>query len=141
MRKHLILVTWIASLSFAGCAYKIDIQQGNVITQAQVDQLRPGMPVNKVRYIMGTPLLRDPLHPNRWDYVYSFQKGGGPRVIQHLTLFFDEQEHLVALQGDFRPHPTSGLAKPEITTVIIPPRKIEKGIFDMIGSFWNNLFS
>ncbi len=141
MRKHLILITCFASLFLSGCAYKIDIQQGNVVTQAQVDQLRPGMPASKVRYVMGTPLLKDPLHPNRWDYVYSFQKGGGSRVIQHLTLFFDTQERLVSLQGDFRPHPKTGLAEPEIVTVTIPPRKIEKGIFELLGDFWRDLFS
>ncbi len=141
MRKHLILITCFASLFLSACAYKIDIPQGNVITQSQVDQLRPGMSANKVRYLLGTPLLKDPLHPNRWDYVYSFQKGGGPRFIQHLTLFFDDQERLAALKGDFRPRPKSGLAEPEITTVTIPPRKIEKGIFEMLGDFWRNLFS
>ncbi len=140
MKKHLIIITSLASAIY-GCVYKIDIEQGNLISQAQVDQLRPGMTANQVRYIMGTPLLVDPFHPNRWDYVYSFQKGGGPRELLHLSLFFDSRERLTALQGDFRPKASKELVTPEITTVEVPPRKIERGIFQMIGDFFRRLFS
>ena len=140
MKKHLIIIACLASPIY-GCVYKIDIQQGNLVSQDQVNQLRPGMSANQVRYVMGTPLLTDPFHPNRWDYVYSFQKGNGPRELLHLTLFFDADERLTALQGDFRPKPGKELVAPEITTIEVPPRKIERGIFQMIGDFFRGLFS
>ena len=66
-------------ISFPG-AYKIDIQQGNVITQEMVDQLRPGMTRAQVQYVMGTPLLEDTFNKDRWDYVYSMQPGSEPRT-------------------------------------------------------------
>ena len=90
-------------ISFPG-AYKIDIQQGTVITQAMVDQLRPGMTRNQVQYVMGTPLLEDTFNRDRWDYVYSMQPGGEQRTQQTLTILF-EDDNLASIQGDFRPNP------------------------------------
>ena len=66
----------IGSMDFPG-VYKISIPQGNIITQEMVDQLRPGMTKRQVIFVMGTPLVRDPYHQDRWDYVYNFQPGGG----------------------------------------------------------------
>ncbi|HHJ39716.1 MAG: hypothetical protein AXA67_08440 [Methylothermaceae bacteria B42] len=139
MGKHLIIITYFASLVLTGCVYKIDIQQGNIVSQSQVDQLKPGMNPDQVRYVMGTPLLMDPFHPNRWDYVYSFQKGGKAMELQHLTLLFRDQQ-LAGLQGDFHPQPKPGLETPDIVTVDVPPRKIERGIFQIIGDFFRWMF-
>ena len=83
--------------------YKIDIQQGNVVTQDMVDQLRPGMTQSQVQYIMGTPLIVDTFHPNRWDYLYSLKPGGAKREQERITLLFDGNNQLAALSGDFRP--------------------------------------
>ncbi|OED44127.1 hypothetical protein ACH42_08225 [Endozoicomonas sp. (ex Bugula neritina AB1)] len=88
-------------VSFPG-AYKIDIQQGNVITQEMVDQLRPGMTRAQVQYVMGTPLLEDTFNKNRWDYVYSMQPGGKQRTQTTVTVFF-EGDMLSAIEGDLRP--------------------------------------
>ena len=55
--------------------YKIDIPQGNIVTEEMVSQLQPGMTYNQVRFILGTPLLVDVFHQTRWDYVYSYQPG------------------------------------------------------------------
>ncbi len=139
MKKHLIIIACLAT-QVTGCIYKIDVQQGNLITQKQVDQLRPGMTPNQVRYVLGSPLLDDLFFPQRWDYVYSFQKGGGAMELQHLTVFFDPQQRLAALQGDFRPHPSKGLEAPEIVTVEVPPRQRQRGIFEIIGDFFRHLF-
>ena len=90
-------------ISFPG-AYKIDIQQGNVITQEMVDQLRPGMTRAQVQYVMGTSLLKDTFNKDRWDYVYSMQPGGGQREQKTVTLFFEGDE-LVSIVGDYQPQP------------------------------------
>ncbi|KAA0876478.1 outer membrane protein assembly factor BamE [Nitrincola tapanii] len=103
MRKILILLS--ATLLLSGCfpgVYKIDIPQGNVVTQEMVDQLRPGMTHNQVRYIMGTPLVTDTFTDNRWDYLYSLKPGSGPRVQERITLYFEEGV-LVRFSGDFKP--------------------------------------
>lgn len=90
-------------LAFPG-VYRIDIPQGNIITQEMVDQLRPGLTKQQVNFILGTPLVRDTFHQNRWDYVYSFQPGGGRRVQERLSVFFENNE-LVRIEGDFQQSP------------------------------------
>lgn len=91
----------IGALEFPG-VYKIGIPQGNIITQEMVDQLRPGMTKRQVIFVMGTPLVRDPFHQDRWDYIYSYQPGGGVRGQERLTVFFENDE-LVRFTGDFVP--------------------------------------
>ncbi|GAB6067026.1 hypothetical protein JCM13664_03440 [Methylothermus subterraneus] len=139
MRKHRILIAYFASQILTGCVYRIDVQQGNLITPNQVDQLKPGMTLNQVRYILGTPLLTNPFQPQRFDYLYSVQKAGGARQVQHLTLIFDEDGRLVGLRGDFRPQPKSDLQAHEITTIEVPARKIEKGLFETILNLFKKL--
>lgn len=91
----------IGSMDFPG-VYKISIPQGNVITQNMVDQLLPGMTKRQVIFVMGTPLVRDPFHQDRWDYIYSFQPGGGSRGQERISVFF-EDDQLVSFTGDFVP--------------------------------------
>ncbi|GGM28456.1 outer membrane protein assembly factor BamE [Pseudomonas asuensis] len=100
-------LTFLSLATLAGCSfpgvYKIDIQQGNVVTQDMIDQLRPGMTRRQVRFIMGSPLITDTFHANRWDYLYSMQPGGGQRQQERVSLVFDDSDHLVGLAGDFKP--------------------------------------
>ena len=91
----------IGNMDFPG-VYKISIPQGNIITQDMVDQLRPGMTKRQVIFVMGTPLVRDPFHQDRWDYVYSFQPGGGIRGQERVSVFFVE-DALTNFTGDFIP--------------------------------------
>ncbi len=106
MRKFLILplILWGCSPIPRSLVYKIDIEQGNVITQEMVDRLHAGMSQEEVIAALGTPLLRDPFHPQRWDYLYTFQEGGKPREQRRLTLFFS-RGRLVRVEGDVVPHP------------------------------------
>lgn len=68
--------------------YKIDIQQGNVVTSEQAQALKPGMPRTQVRDILGSPLLTSVFHADRWDYVFTFQRQGLPLQQRKLALFF-----------------------------------------------------
>ncbi len=88
-------------VSFPG-VYKINIQQGNIITQDMINQLKPGMTRSQVAYVMGTPLLPDSFDKDRWDYIYTLQPGGKQRTQQTLSLFFDNDK-LTRFNGDFRP--------------------------------------
>lgn len=100
-------LTFVGLLALAGCSfpgvYKIDIQQGNVVTQDMIDQLRPGMTRRQVRFIMGNPLIQDTFHTNRWDYLYSLQPGGGERQQERMSVIFNENDQLASLSGDFMP--------------------------------------
>ena len=79
--------------------HKIDIQQGNVIDQEMLNKLQPGMDKKQVKFIMGTPVLVDPFHNERWEYIYSFQEGGKVREQRHITLHF-ENGKLAYISGD-----------------------------------------
>ncbi len=93
-----------STLRFPG-VYKLDIPQGNIITQEQVDQLRPGLTKRQVNFILGTPIIQDTFNQNRWDYVYSFQPGGGERVQERITIFFDDAGEMTHFEGDFTQTP------------------------------------
>lgn len=90
-------------LSFPG-VYRIDIPQGNTVTQEMVDQLELGMSPQQVRFVMGTPLLADPFNLNRWDYYYSLKKDGKLVKQQLLSVFF-ENNRLAQITGELAPEP------------------------------------
>jgi outer membrane protein assembly factor BamE len=89
--------------------YKIDIQQGNYVTQDMVDKLKSGMTRAQVRFVLGTPLVVDAFHTDRWDYVYTYQKAGGVTEHRRLAVIFKDDK-LARLEGDVMP------AKPKPTT-------------------------
>ena len=81
--------------------YRIDVRQGNYVTQEMVSQLKPGMSRDQVRFVLGAPLLADVFHADRWDYVYRFQPGKGELQERKLAVIF-EGGKLVRLEGDVR---------------------------------------
>ena len=96
-----------------------------------VDQLRPNMTKRQVLYIMGSPMLNDVFHPDRWDYIYSNQPGGEPRQEKKVTLIFDG-DNIVGIQGDFRPSSQPVVKVSEETTVEVPKREVEKTLWEML---------
>jgi outer membrane protein assembly factor BamE len=88
--------------------YRMDIQQGNVLTPEMVAKLKPGMTRQQVRFVLGTPPITDAFHQDRWDYVYYVNKGG--QVVEHrrLILLFDG-DVLKRVAGD--PMPVEGASK------------------------------
>lgn len=70
--------------------YKIDVQQGNFISQEQLSQLKTGMTPEQVHFVLGTPLLNDVFHANRWDYVFRMQKGSGEVISSRIAVHFQD---------------------------------------------------
>lgn len=101
------ILTLVVLLLLAGCSsvpsllYKIDIQQGNVITQEMVDKLKPGMTRSQVRFALGSPMISDAFHENRWDYVYRVDEKGQLVEQRNLTVFF-EDDKLARIDGTFK---------------------------------------
>ncbi len=87
--------------------YRMDIQQGNFVTQDMVSQLKPGMSKEQVRFILGSPLLTDVFHAERWDYVYYLDRRGQPREQRRLAVHFQEGK-LARLEGDVVPAEEKG---------------------------------
>ena len=97
----LTLLSACSSVGFPG-VYRIDVEQGNIITQEMVDQLKPGMNRNQVRYILGTPLVEDSFHQSRWDYIYTVRNGNVTKEYKRLSVFFDGED-LNHIAGSFVP--------------------------------------
>ena len=91
-----------SNFGFPG-VYRINVEQGNVVTEEMVEQLRPGLNRRQVRYIMGTPLIEDSFHEDRWDYHYLLRNGGELLSETQLTLWFEEDE-LVRVEGPDAPN-------------------------------------
>ncbi|HZV53554.1 MAG TPA: outer membrane protein assembly factor BamE [Rhodocyclaceae bacterium] len=81
--------------------YRIDVRQGNMVTQEMVAQLKPGLSKDQVRFILGTPLVTDMFHGDRWDYVYRFAPGRDEKDVQQrrLIVHFTDGK-LIRLGGD-----------------------------------------
>lgn len=103
---HAKKLTLLVLLFITGCSsipsvlYKIDVQQGNIITQDMVDKLKPNMTKSQVRFVLGTALIGDVFHKDRWDYVYRLLQHGNLVEEYKLTVFF-EDDKLVRTAGDF----------------------------------------
>lgn len=87
-----------ASLGFS--PYRIDVRQGNYVSQDMVSQLKKGMSKDQVRFALGTPLLKDVFHKERWDYVYLFEPAKGPKEERRISVLFDDNGRLKAVTGD-----------------------------------------
>lgn len=97
----LTLATSCSTFRFPG-VHRINIQQGNFITQQMIDKLKPGMSKNQIRYVLGQPVLENPLDQDRWDYMHTLQISGGKPQQAQLTLYF-VNEHLDHFEGDYLP--------------------------------------
>ena len=82
--------------------YRMVIQQGNFISQEMVSQLKPGMSKEQVRFVLGTPLVNDIFHADRWDYVFFRELPSGKREQRNLSVMF-EKDKLARVLGDLMP--------------------------------------
>jgi outer membrane protein assembly factor BamE len=107
------LAILVSALLVAGCqmgmptlpsltAYRIDIQQGNLVTQDMVSKLQAGMTRGQVRFVLGTPLVTDIFHPDRWDYIYRNEKAGKLIEQRRIVVVFSEDK-LLRVEGDVVP--------------------------------------
>jgi outer membrane protein assembly factor BamE len=92
MITRLIFSLTLATLIASGCGliYTQNIQQGNALEQDDLDELYVGMNQRQVLFVLGTPSVKDPFHPERWDYVQTFSRRGSPMVQRTITLRFED---------------------------------------------------
>lgn len=84
------LLAWAFAAAAAGCVYRINIQQGNFLDQAAVEQVKAGMTRSQVRYLLGTPMVADSFDKSRWDYIYYLKKGRSRHVdSRRVTVYFE----------------------------------------------------
>ncbi|GHD43512.1 outer membrane protein assembly factor BamE [Marinobacter persicus] len=95
--QKLTAIVFISILFLSGCSfpgvYKINVQQGNIVTDAELAQLAEGMPKSQVRAILGTPLVSNPVDSSRDYYVYTFQRRGGDIEEQRIVVHYDDEQY------------------------------------------------
>ena len=111
--------------------HKITIQQGNIVNQAMVNKLRPGMEKRQVRFIMGSPMINDTFHENRWDYIYRIHRSTHDVTENTRISLFFEQNKLARIEGDMRPLPAEDAEK-KTEVVEVPYQERNVGIFDKV---------
>ena len=108
----------LALLSGCGLIYTLDVQQGNYVTKDVAEKLKVGMTKAEVKNLLGTPLLIDAFHANRWDYYFSNVKGGKAENRTRLSVFF-ENDKVASFTGEARP----ALPPPVGATQPAPPTR------------------
>ncbi len=128
MPRSRLLLAAACSLLLVACStkpsfineYKIDIQQGNVLSQEAVAQLKPGQTRDQVRFLLGTPMIADIFHQQRWDYVYQYRNGQTGKVeSRKFTVFFDAEGRLQRVEGDVAVAEVGELTAPTTKTRLI----------------------
>lgn len=91
--RILLVTVTCAVTALAGCtAHRIDVRQGNFFTAETVAKVKPGMTREQVKFLLGTPLLTDAFHADRWDYVYRNTVAGEVQEARKVTVFFTDSK-------------------------------------------------
>ena len=112
---HALLIVAVSLL--AGCAssgfslpkipgieaHRMEIQQGNYVTQEMIAKLQPGMTRDQVRFVLGTPLVADAFHEDRWDYMFRRQRANSKEIEQRRIVIFFDDGRLSRIEGDVTP--------------------------------------
>ena len=130
-------LTLLLAVSLSACAgklplvYRVPVQQGNVITVEMLQQLELGMDRRKVSFILGTPLVIDAFHQDRWDYFYSYEPSNSRRVQQRASLYFEE-DRLARIDANIDSKIDFHTVTEASENVLVVPRKKKGGFFAAI---------
>jgi outer membrane protein assembly factor BamE len=122
-------VTKLQKFLWVFTPYRPDIQQGNFVSQEMLDQLKPGMSRDQVKFVLGTPLLSDIFHADRWDYPFYLARGNGELTTSRVTVFFKDNK-VDHFDGGHLPSEKEYIAR-IAGTVAAPPPDEQKSIEDV----------
>ena len=98
-RKSIVLALVLgAFMAASGCVYRANISQGNIVEEEDLDQVEVGMTRNQVRFLLGTPMINDPFHQDRWDYVYYVKIGRNEATAKRWVTVLFEGETVSEIQ-------------------------------------------
>ena len=95
----------LAASALAACVYRIDIQQGNLLDDEDIVQVEVGMTRSQVQFLLGTPMVADSFHRDRWDYAYYFRRGRSPDLIQRWVIVYFENDRVARIDRDLSLQP------------------------------------
>lgn len=116
--------------------YKVDVVQGNVVTQEIMAQIQPGLGRMQVKEILGTPLLADPFHTDRWDYVFTIRRQGVADQQRRVSVFFkndaverfdteplpSERDFVASIDKPVKGKDVQNLTPEQIAALPVPPK-------------------
>ncbi|MBL4674029.1 MAG: outer membrane protein assembly factor BamE [Arenicella sp.] len=142
MNKKASIVLIACSLALSACIkpYQPNVQQGNIINNSNLREIRYGMNKQEVLFILGTPMVIDPFNEQRWDYFYSNRNRRKGETAQRLITAIFDGDKLIELNGDVDLSNVQNLEpstedKQHGGTVITKPTQKEKGLFNRLGLF------
>jgi len=101
MQKSLLSVLILsACLLTSGCVYQANLSQGNLLDQEDIDKVEVGMTRGQIRFVLGTPMIDDPFHENRWDYVYFLRVGRKKASFKRWISIYFEGENVTEILKD-----------------------------------------
>jgi outer membrane protein assembly factor BamE len=100
-----VLSIVLTALALTACVYRIDIQQGNLLDDEDIVQIEVGMTRSQVQFLLGTPMVADSFHRDRWDYAYYFRRGRSPDLIQRWVVVHFENDRVTRIDRDLALQP------------------------------------
>jgi outer membrane protein assembly factor BamE len=106
MRFRGLLIA-VAALALAACVYRIDIQQGNLLDEDDINQVDLGMTRSQVQFVLGTPMVSDSFHRDRWDYAYYYRRGRSPDADRRWVVVYFQNDRVQRIDRDLELQPES----------------------------------
>ena len=97
----------VASLCITACIYRIDVQQGNLLEDSDIEQVEVGMTRSQVQFLLGTPMVADSFHRDRWDYAYYLRHGKSRDVERRWLIVYFENERVARVDREVELQPAS----------------------------------
>ena len=107
MRLKALNVALLA-LVLSACVYRIDIQQGNLLDDDDINQVDVGMTRSQVQFLLGTPMVADSFHRNRWDYAYYYRRGRSPDASRRWIVVYFENDRVARIERTIELQPAGG---------------------------------
>lgn len=95
----------LVTLSLSACVYRIDVQQGNLLDDEDVGQVQVGMTRSQVQFLLGTPMIADSFHRDRWDYAYYLRRGRSNDVVQRWIVVYFDEDRVARVERDLALQP------------------------------------
>ncbi len=103
---RLLALLCAGALFLSACVYRIDIQQGNLLKDSDIDRVQAGMTRSQVQFLLGTPMIADSFHRDRWDYAYYFRHGRSREVQHRWIIVYFENERVAKIEKNVELKPS-----------------------------------
>jgi outer membrane protein assembly factor BamE len=105
--KPRAILTVIVAAALAACVYRIDIQQGNLLDDEDIVQVEVGMTRSQVQFLLGTPMVADSFHRDRWDYAYYYRRGRSPDAVKRWLVVYFEDDRVARIDRELELQPAT----------------------------------